>query len=111
MQKYAIITSTQTRTLGIFESREEVLKLRIFKDNPKLVTYLKEVSMLPAPKKVRSSNRWRLVFPGSTVDMIGSYTREQIETAHVQPAAKQGMHIKAIIVPHYAYHDNDDYDE
>lgn len=115
MPAYAIKTTKQTKLLGAYSSREEALKLRIFKQHPELCQYLVELPPLTtamiaravSPRVPRSSNRWRLLLTTCSVDWLSTRTREEAEK-FAQETLLPETEYKLILVPTYAYHKSDD---
>lgn len=113
MPTFQLVTANKTKLLGDYLNREEVLKLRIFKEHPELIHYLQEVQpakpiMLttrPERKSLRS-NRWRILFPTLSNDLTLYYTRAEAEQFMLNTLTFP-EHCKLLRVPKYAYHKSD----
>jgi len=74
-----------TKHIGLYDSLEAVSKLRVFKDRPALLQYVSEIPKSPAYNQRKhivkldiNSNRWRLLWKDTSVDLLSIYTRAEI---------------------------------
>jgi hypothetical protein len=113
MPIFAIVTDKATKVLGNFNSREDVLKLTIFKGETglRLQKYIREMPVpTTAPKKPkveRSSNRWAVITENArVVYLCGQYTRSKVE--YIFRVECNVWHTaKFVVLPKYAYHETD----
>lgn len=105
MPVFEIVTDNITKHLGTFDSKEDILKLRFFKDRPALAQYIREVIPQPYPA-VKRSTRWRIIWDDSYTDLLGSYSELEVYKL-IGDTVKEAA-TKIVRVPRYAYHESDD---